>query len=172
MDGLFAQYGARKRTTDFRRGQRLGSRDHLVTLAKPARRPDWMTQDTYDQVPATITMRELATGGKILVTTLLDAKRVPKDELKQLYRRRWQVELGLRHLKTTLGMNQLSCKSPGMVEKEIWTYLLAYNLVRLSMQVACRANSASNTLLCGCGCLALSTCHANDSRPKIYVASG
>lgn len=143
MDGLFAQYGARKRTTDFRRGQRLGSRDHLITLTKPARRPEWMTQDAYNQVPATITVRELATGGKILVTTLLDARRVPKDELKQLYRRRWQVELGLRHLKTTLGIDQLSCKSPGMVEKEIWTYLLAYNLIRLSMSKAALAAGCS-----------------------------
>ena len=56
--------------------------------------------------------------------------------MKHLYRRRWQVELGLRNLKTTLGMDQLSCKSPAMVEKEIWVYLLAYNLIRLSMSDA------------------------------------
>lgn len=136
VDGLFAQYGARKRSTDFRRGKHVGPRDHLITLTKPAHKPQWMAQADYERAPATVTVRELAVGGKILVTTLLNAKQVPKEALKGLYRRRWQVELGLRNLKTTLGMDQLSCKSPVMVEKEIWVYLLAYNLIRLSMSEA------------------------------------
>lgn len=136
VDGVFEQYGARKRSTDFRRGQRLGQRDHLITLSKPKRKPGWMTQADYDQTPDTLTVRELHTGGKILVTTLLCAKQTPKSALKDLYRSRWHVELDLRNIKTTMGMEMLSCKTPEMAEKEIWVYLLAYNLIRLLMAQA------------------------------------
>ena len=70
-------------------------------------------------------MRELHTGGKILVTTLLCPKQTPKAALKALYRNRWHVELDLRNIKTTLGLETLSCKTPAMAEKESWVYLLA-----------------------------------------------
>ena len=136
VDGVFEQYGARRRSTDFRRGQRLGQRDHLITLSKPRKKPDWMTQADYDLAPDTLTVRELHTGGKILVTTLLCPKQTPKSDLKDLYRSRWHVELDLRHIKTTLGMEMLSCKTPEMAGKEIWVYLLAYNLIRLLMAQA------------------------------------
>ncbi len=134
----FLALGARRRSTDFRRGCRLGERDHLVVLEKPKVRPAWMTAEQYAEVPATLTVRELRVGGKTLVTTLLSAKQVPKNELKSLYRQRWHVELDFRCLKTTMGMEMLSCKSPAMAIKEIWVYLLAYNVIRrMMLQAAC-----------------------------------
>lgn len=136
VDGVFEQYGARKRSTDFRRGKRLGQRDHLIELSKPKRKPDWMAQADYDQAPETLKVRELHTGGKILVTTLLCAKKSPKTALKLLYQSRWHVELDLRNIKATLGLGVLSCKTPAMAEKEIWVYMLAYNLIRLIMAQA------------------------------------
>lgn len=93
VDGVFEQHGARRRSTDFRRGCRLGERDHLVVLEKPKVRPLWMTEKQYAEAPATLTVRELRVGGKTLVTTLRSAKQVPKNELKSLYRQRWHVEL-------------------------------------------------------------------------------
>lgn len=136
VDGVFEQCGARRRTTDFRRGIHLGERDHLITLTKPALKPRWMCQQDYEQAPAQLTVRELATGGKVLVTTLLCPKDTPKADLKALYRERWQVELDLRSIKTTLGMETLSCKTPQMAEKEVCIYLLAYNLIRIMMAEA------------------------------------
>ena len=56
-----------------------------------------------------------------------------KEDLKNLYKSRWNIELDIRHIKTTMGMDVLSCLSPDMAEKEIWIYLLAYNLIRLIM---------------------------------------
>ena len=136
VEAVFEQQGSRRRSTDFRRGARLGARDHLIELRKPKRKPDWMTDAQYALAPETLTVRELATGGKILVTTLLCPKQTPKADLKALYRERWQVELDFRHIKTTLGMESLSCKTPSMAQKEIWIYLLAYNLIRLMMAQA------------------------------------
>jgi hypothetical protein len=98
VDAVFEQQGARRRSTDFRRGQRLGERDHLIELAKPKIKPAWMSQVDYDLAPVTITVREVATGGKILVTTLLCPKQTPKTELKDLYRSRWNIELDLRNI--------------------------------------------------------------------------
>jgi len=136
IDALFEQYGARQRSTDFRCGQRLGSRDHLIVLDKPKAKPDWMSLADYERAPDTLTVRELRTGGKTLVTTLLDPKQTTKTDLKRLYASRWHVELDLRNIKTTLGMERLSCRSPHMAIKEMWVYLLAYNLIRLIMAQA------------------------------------
>lgn len=139
VDIIFEQHGGRRRSTDFRRGQRLGERDHLITLPKPSIKPDWMTRSEYDQAPEQLTVRELSAGGKILVTTLSDPKAWPKTLIRRGYARRWEAETNLRHIKTTLGMHNLRCRTPAMLEKEFWVYLLAYNLIRWLM-----ADSASH----------------------------
>ena len=136
VDGLFEQQGARQRSTDFSQGEKLGVRDHLIELAKPKKKPDWMGQEEYNHAPATLKVREVKAGGKIMVTTFLCPKDVPKAMLKVLYRSRWNVELDLRNIKTTLGMEHLRCKTPEMAIKELWVYLLAYNLIRLLMAQA------------------------------------
>ena len=71
-----------------------------------------------------------------LVTTLLDPVAYPAEKLIVLYARRWNLELALRHLKTTMGMEALRCQSPDMVEKELLAYLVADNLVRCLMAAA------------------------------------
>lgn len=142
VEAVFEPQGARRRVTDFRCGRRLGARDHLIELHKPALQPGWMTPAQYAQAPETLTVRELAASGKVLVTTLLCPKQTPKTALKTLYWDRWHVELDLRHIKTTLGMERLSCKTPAMAQKEVWVYLLAYNLIRLMM--------AQSAWLCEC----------------------
>ena len=136
VDGLFEQHGSRKRSTDFRKGKRLGVRDHLIVLTKPKKKPYWMSQHEYDQAPVTLKVREFKAGGKIIITTILCPKQTPKAVLKALYRCRWNVELDLRNIKTTLGMETLRCKTPEMATKELWVYLLAYNLIRLLMAQA------------------------------------
>ena len=133
IDILMEQNGMRKRSTDFRRGRRLGQRDHLIDLAKPKLKPQWMSTEQYQAAPESITVREFKAGGKIMVTTMTHPKTESRIALKQLYKKRWSVELDIRDIKNTMGMDTLSCKTPDMVIKEIWIYLLAYNLIRLIM---------------------------------------
>ena len=133
VDGVFEQHGSRKLSTDFQSGERLGARDHLIVLEKPKKKPDWMSQHDYERAPDTLKVREFKAGGKIMVTTLLCAKHTAKDVLKKLFRSRWNVELDLRNMKTTLGTEHLRCKTPEMAMKELWVYLLAYNLIRMLM---------------------------------------
>jgi len=105
----------------------------LIALPKPKQKSGWMSQLEFDAAPESITVRELRTGGKTMVSTLLCPKATPKFELKKLYKSRRNIEVDLRNIKDTLGMNILSCKSPDMIKKEIWVYLLAYNLIRWMM---------------------------------------
>ena len=104
---LFENHAQRK--PDFRRGTRLGTKDHLVEWRKPSKKPIWMSVQDYQALPPTLTVRELAVGGKVYVTTLLDAKRFSKKTLAKLYALRWVVELDLRTLKTDLQMDKLRC---------------------------------------------------------------
>lgn len=129
------------RHIDFRCGLRQGYYDQIVTYAKPSR-PSWMSRREYARYPATILVRHLRykvtqrgfrTREITLATTLLDASVYTAEELADLYRRRWLVELHIRSLKTQMQMEHLRCKSPQMVRKEIHCHLIGYNLVRAAM---------------------------------------
>jgi hypothetical protein len=144
VDVLFEQHGAR--ITDFRTGKRLGERDHLVCWFKPAK-PDWMSAAQYHNYPNEVEVREVKVDKKVLVSTFLSPRKTPKAALEALYWQRWNVELDLRNIKTTLGMEVLRCKTPSMCEKEFWIYLLAYNLIRLLMaQAALQAEALPRQL--------------------------
>jgi hypothetical protein len=132
------------RRTDFRRGQRLGEGDHIVNWHKPPkpRSIDW---ETYASLPDFLTVRECRVRIEqpgfrvkilILATTLVDSNEFTKNDLTELYRARWNAELDLRSLKVTLQMDILRCKTPELVRKEIWTHILAYNLIRTIMAQA------------------------------------
>lgn len=131
-----------RRITDFRRGRILGIEDHLVTWTKPPNSPRRIRKKDFRVIPETLAVREIRyrvdvkgfrTQTITLATTLLDAQVYPPEDLADLYFQRWEVELDFRHLKITLQMDVLRCKSPQMVRKELWCHLLAYNLVRQLM---------------------------------------
>jgi len=134
------------RTADFRRGQRLGEGDHIVTWLKPTK-PRSIDRRTYDALPEFLAIREtrvrieqpgFRTTTLLIATTLLDSDEITSDDLAELYRARWNAELDLRSLKRTLQMDVLRCKTPELVRKEIWTHVLAYNLIRTILAQAAR----------------------------------
>jgi len=135
-----------RREVDFQRGRRLGTGDHLVEWQRP-QKPDWMDQETYDRMPLSIQIREIHVHVKqpgfrveslVVVTTLTDADQYTPEDIAALYGRRWLAELDIRAIKVTMGMDILRCKTPPMFRKEIWTCLLAYNLIRRAMLQAAR----------------------------------
>lgn len=123
------------RHTDFRRGVRLGKRDHIVLWSRP-QRPAWMDEVTYAAMPETLRLRECRVGGWILVSSLCDGQAVSKQDLHELYGWRWHIELDFRAIKAHMQMDVLRCKTPAMIQKEIAVHLLAYNLVRSVMAQA------------------------------------
>ena len=127
--------------------RRLGFHDQVVEYSKPKAKPNWMEDDTWTQLPETLLLRELRyqtpqrgfrTKEITLVTTLVDAEAYPATELAELYLSRWQIEVNFRHLKTTMRMEVLHCKSVEGVLKELYMFAIAYNLVRLVMLEASR----------------------------------
>ena len=120
----------------------LGVQDQLVTWFKPKTRPSWLARETLAALPEALVLREVRyhlgkpgfrTSQITLVTTLLNAKVYGVADLAELYRRRWQVETALAHLKTTMQMDVLHCKTVPGVLKELTIFALVYNLVRLVM---------------------------------------
>ena len=127
--------------------RRLGKQDQVVEYSKPKNRPNWMKADAYAALPETLEVRELRCKVKqrgcrtreiTLVTTLLDAEKYPALDVAELYRQRWQIETNFRHLKTTMKMEVLHCKTVDGVLKELCMFAVAYNLVRLAMLEAAR----------------------------------
>jgi IS4 transposase len=132
------------RRADFRKGKRLGKDDHLVQWQKPTSIRS-VDRQAYHALPDALTVREVRvrvqqagfrTRSVVVVTTLLDPAQASKGELASLYRARWNNELDLRSIKVTLQMDMLRCKTPELVRKEIWTHVLAYNLIRAVMAQA------------------------------------
>lgn len=133
-----------RRPVDFRCGRRLGQDDHVVVWSKP-KRPTWMDEATYERLPETLEVRQVRlrvaeagfrTKTIVVATTLLQTTEASRKELTDLYRMRWHAELDLRSLKDTLRLGLLRGKTPDMVRKEIWSHLLAYNLIRTVMAQA------------------------------------
>ncbi|MFN7803180.1 MAG: IS4 family transposase [Planctomycetaceae bacterium] len=129
------------REANFRQGRRLGQRDHVVAWPKPAK-PQWLDHETYDRLPAELEIRELQVSvdipgfrseSLVVITSLCNHRVYSRRDVAALYRRRWLVELELRDIKSTMQLDVLRRKTPAAVRQELWTGLLAYNLVRQSM---------------------------------------
>jgi hypothetical protein len=127
-----------KRHSDFRRGRRLGKYDHLIVWTRPSR-PAWMDEATYATIPQTLTLRELRyqvvepgrrTRTIDIITTLVDADEYTREDIAELYGFRWNSELDIRAIKSSLNLGHVRCKSPEMVERELWATILGYNLIR------------------------------------------
>jgi len=136
-----------RRPADFRKGKRLGKNDRLMLWRKPWlwQRPRYLSKAVWKCIPQELTVRVVRftlavpgfrAGSVTLVTTLLDAQAYPAEELARLYARRWRIELWFRDLKTSMGMEVLRCKSPGMAHKELEMFFIAYNLIRALMMEA------------------------------------
>jgi hypothetical protein len=120
----------------------LGAHDQLVTWLKPKTCPSWLARETLAALPEALVLREVRyeigtpgfrTRQITLVTTLLDAAVYRVDDLAELYRQRWQIETSLAHLKTTMQMEVLHCKTVPGVLKELAVFGIVYNLVRMVM---------------------------------------
>ncbi len=98
-----------------------------------------MDEETYQQIPETLVLREIRfsivepgrrTRSIEIITTLIDADDYSKEDIAELYGFRWNSELDIRSIKSNLNLGHVRCKSPEMVRREMWTTMLAYNLIR------------------------------------------
>lgn len=125
--------------------KQLGKKDQIVAWLKSPDRPQWMSEQQYAVLPASLVVRELRytihqKGFRpreiALVTTLLDGERYTLCDLAQLYKQRWEIETNFAHLKTTMKLDVLKCKTVDGVLRELQVFALIYNMVRQVMLAA------------------------------------
>jgi hypothetical protein len=173
VDTLMRLHQARHRKLDWRKGRRISKNERLVTWKKPSRQPAGSTLDAAEwaALPDEMEIRlirfffEDRDGKKrrmVLATTLLDDEKYDWLELAALYAQRWDIELRLRDVKTTLKLEHLRVKTPGMARKTLRMALVAYNLIKSSCQEAGHAAGQDLRLMSFKG--ALDTIVANTAR--------
>jgi hypothetical protein len=157
FDNYFLVCELRERGIDLvarAQSQRVGSQvaasrpDGDILVWQRPNKPHGMTGEQYRRYPETLRMRQVAVDARDknnraeqfhVVTTILDAS-IDGGQFGDLYERRWDGEVDIRSIKSVMHMDILRCKTPAMVEKEVWAHLLAYNLLRTAMAVAAREN--------------------------------
>jgi hypothetical protein len=146
----------------------------IIVWQRP-NKPHGMTGEKYRTYPQSLTLRQVSVDARAsnnraerfrVITTILDAA-IDGEQIGQLYERRWEGEVDLRSIKSTMQMDILRCKTPAMVEKEIWAHLLAYNLLRTVMAVAAADNDVEPRALSFKGAKQTLTAFA----PKLEAAS-
>jgi hypothetical protein len=134
--------------------ERVGSRtaqsgpDGDIIVWQRPNKPRGMTGEQYRRYPKQLLMRQVTVDARDkdnrvkqfkVITTIL-ARSIDGKQIGDLYERRWDGEVDIRSIKSTMQMDILRCKTPDMIHKEIWTHLLAYNLLRTVMAVAANEN--------------------------------
>lgn len=145
LHGVFRLHQARK--INWREGRRLGRYDRLVLWNKPPKLSWWLPNTIPDYIAVRILKVCVPVPGFrtrviFLSTDLLDSKLFPASALADLYRRRWEVELFFRHIKTDMHMDVLRCLSPDMIRRELNMHMIAYNMIRVLMLQAALGHAA------------------------------
>lgn len=158
---------------------KLGPMDQIVEWFRPEKCPSWMSSEAFAQLPATIQVRELRykiarPGYRVreitLVTTLLDANTYTATALAEAYGLRWTIETNFGHLKTTMKMDVLHCKTVRGVLKELTMFLLVYNLVRMTMWEAARRQGVALERISFIDALRwLATAEPSDELPNLVI---
>ena len=137
-----------KRDDDPIGANRINKHERTVAWLKP-QRPGWMSQEEYEAMPKQVEVRLVDVviqqpgfrSKKFTVaTTIMDRSIYSRGWIASVYRSRWLVELDIRAIKCSLDMDIIRAKTPAMVKTEIWSCLLAYNLIRMKMLQSCATN--------------------------------
>lgn len=143
---LMRLHQARARKIDWRKGRRIGPDERILTWKRPGQPGgSRLSKKEWNELPDTLEIRVVrfrykTRGGEkstmYLATTLLDNEKYHHLEINRLYMQRWEIEVRLRDIKTTLGMDFLRVKTPEMAERSLKVMFIAYNLVKALMQEA------------------------------------
>lgn len=130
--------GRRQGTRKDARVKRLGRNDELhgwqrpraAHTTRPALLPELPEELWVRVLRFQVRSKGYRTRTLVLCTTLLDPQKFPAASLAAWYAKRWNVELDLRALKGAHGLDRIAARKPGTVVRELYSAVLAYNLVR------------------------------------------
>lgn len=124
-----------RKGASYRVVRRLGPGDELVEFKVSAKAKHHLKDppDTFQM--RVVTVHLPGWRPMRLATTLLDAEKYPKQELALEYLGRWEVELALAEVKTTLLQRKEALRSrlPELCKQEMLAVLVGYNVVRQQM---------------------------------------
>lgn len=120
-----------KRERNYELVEKLGEGDEIIRIKTPKNRSKWLD---VNEKPGKLTVRRIQCkspegGDYVLFTTILD-RSITKEEIQLLYLTRWDIEIGIREIKTVMDINVLRSKTPEMALKELCISLSSYNLIR------------------------------------------
>jgi len=120
-----------KRERNYDLIEKLGDGDEIISIKTPKNRSKWLE---VNEKPGSIIVRRIQCKSPegedyILLTTILD-KEITKEDIQLLYLTRWDIEIGIREIKTVMDINILRSKTPEMALKELCISLASYNLIR------------------------------------------
>lgn len=151
-------------------GKCVSVEEKIVKLTRPNFNPSRFTREEWEVLSESIKVRIIryqVNGRKdqiTIITTLLKPKKYPAADVAKLYGFRWNCELDIRSIKSVMGMVELRCRTPAMLEREIMVYFLAYNLIRISMLDAAVVAKASPRKLSFKSALTAWLCMGSDSQ--------
>jgi hypothetical protein len=120
-----------KRERNYTLVEKLGDGDEIISINTPKNRSKWIN---INEKPGKIILRRIVCKSPegedyVLFTSILD-RRITKEDIQLLYLTRWDIEVGIREVKTIMDINVLRSKTPEMVLKELTISLATYNLIR------------------------------------------
>jgi hypothetical protein len=120
-----------KRERNYDIVEKLGENDEIISIKTPKNRSKWLN---INENPGKIIVRRIQCKSPegadyVLLTTILD-RNISKEDLQLLYLTRWDIEIGIREIKTVMDINVLRSKTPEMALKELCISLSSYNLIR------------------------------------------
>lgn len=161
VDMIVRMHQARKEIPGSEAVRIVSDQDHWVTWRKPQKQPEHLSDQSWDQIPKTMQVRQITyrveqagfRSRKVVIITLLDDQKYAADEIAEMYRARWMAEVSFRDLKQTINSSVLRCKSPRMIRKELWMNLIVYNAMCYLKIKAAKATRTAPCLLSFKGCL-------------------
>src|SRR5690606_21365557 len=123
-----------KKNVQYEVVRKLGRQDKLVRLSShPRARKLW--PELPDDIVVRLVSRNVQGKQYDVLTSMTDPMKYPLADIADLYRHRWEIELGYREQKQYMLGNRLTLRSrlPELVKQELWGILLTYNLIRYQM---------------------------------------
>lgn len=120
-----------KRERNYTVFEKIEEGDEIMKIHAPKKRSKWLTENEKEKSINIRLINCKSPDGKDykLLTTILD-KKISKEEFQVLYTTRWDIEIGIREIKTIMDINILRSKTPEMALKELMVSLSTYNIIR------------------------------------------
>ncbi len=121
-----------KRKRNYTIQESIEKGDEIIEIKAPKERSSWLREQV--EIPESILIRRISCmspeGKEYILNTTILKKEISQEEIQMLYLTRWDIEIGIREIKTIMSINVLRSKSKEMIEKEMGVSLSTYNLIR------------------------------------------